>query len=358
MRKVFIRASIGIGVTVLVFLILFAALVIYLSVTEFRPKQTTELTVKSNRTDKIRTGQDTTLMTWNIGNAVLGDNADFFMDGGTHVKTSSKERMQQNLRGISDYIKTSSPDIMFIQEIDISSDRSYRENQEEILMKEVSGYSSSFAGNYVCRFVPFPLPPLGKMHSGIDTLSKYNVSSAVRESLPVPFSWPVRLANLKRCLLISRIPVEGSDKELVLINLHLEAYDDGEGKAAQTDMLRTLIEKERAKGNYVIAGGDFNQTFSDAANDSFPKIDGLWHAGQIDNSEFSSQWQMLMDEDTPSCRSLDRPFAGESRDHFQFYQIDGLIVSDNIEVKDYYVDDLNFVLSDHNPLHMTFSLKD
>ena len=28
-------------------------------------------------------------------------------------------------------------------------------------------------------------------------------------------------------------------------------------------MLKEVLEAERAKGNYVIAGGDFNQIFSD-----------------------------------------------------------------------------------------------
>ena len=38
---------------------------------------------------------------------------------------------------------------------------------------------------------------------------------------------------------------------LVAVNLHLEAYDDGEGKAAQTAMLFDILEEEYAKGNYV-----------------------------------------------------------------------------------------------------------
>ena len=54
----------------------------------------------------------------------------------------------------------------------------------------------------------------------------------------------------------------GSDKELVIVNVHLEAYDSGEGKEAQTKMLAELLKKEQEAGNYVIAGGDFNQAFS------------------------------------------------------------------------------------------------
>lgn len=47
----------------------------------------------------------------------------------------------------------------------------------------------------------------------------------------------------------------------MLVNLHLEAYDDGEGKIAQTKQLREFIQSEYEKGNYVIAGGDLNQVF-------------------------------------------------------------------------------------------------
>ena len=44
----------------------------------------------------------------------------------------------------------------------------------------------------------------------------------------------------------------------MLVNLHLEAYDDGEGTDAQTAALKSFLEQEYAKGNYVIAGGDYN----------------------------------------------------------------------------------------------------
>ena len=62
------------------------------------------------------------------------------------------------------------------------------------------------------------------------------------------------------------MPLEGTDKELVLINFHLEAYDSGEGKIAQSKMLAEKLESEYQQGNYVIAGGDFNQTFEEWKN--------------------------------------------------------------------------------------------
>jgi len=38
------------------------------------------------------------------------------------------------------------------------------------------------------------------------------VESATRYQLPISFSWPISMVNLKRCLLETRIPIQGSDK--------------------------------------------------------------------------------------------------------------------------------------------------
>mgnify|MGYP002241508406 CR=1 FL=1 len=69
-------------------------------------------------------------------------------------------------------------------------------------------------------------------------------------------------------MLETRIPIKDTDKELVIINFHLEAYDSGEGKIAQSKKLAKKLQEEYEKGNYVIAGGDFNQTFE--GMDTYP----------------------------------------------------------------------------------------
>jgi endonuclease/exonuclease/phosphatase family metal-dependent hydrolase len=188
------------------------------------------------------------------------------------------------------------------------------------------------------------------------TLSRFDIEEAERVALPCPFSWPVRVANLKRCLLVSRIPVGDSGKSLVLVNAHLEAYDDGSGKEAQTAMLRELIEAEYEKGNYVIVTGDFNQSFSNIDTSAYPLRDpGLWQCGTLDTEAFSDRWQFLMDTSAPTCRSLDRPYDGD-RDRFQFYMIDGFIVSDNLTVTSMETMDLDFENSDHNPVLLTVQI--
>lgn len=112
------------------------------------------------------------------------------------------------------------------------------------------------------------------------------------------------------------------------------------------------------KGNYVIAGGDFNQTFSGTDTSMYPlQSSDLCACGLLDESSFSDSFTFQMDNSAPTCRSLDRPFDSDDST-FQFYLIDGFIVSDNIEVETLRTLDKGFVNSDHNPVYMTFSLKD
>jgi endonuclease/exonuclease/phosphatase family metal-dependent hydrolase len=160
--------------------------------------------------------------------------------------------------------------------------------------------------------------------------------------------------------MVDRVPIEGSDKELVLVNLHLEAYDDGEGKVAQTAQLRELLEEEAAKGNYVIAGGDFNQTFSNCDTSAYPLVsEDMWTPGIIDVDEFDDSLQFVMDNSNPSCRSLDKAYAGSDTDPsvFQYYMIDGFIVSGNIAINSVETRNYQFQNTDHNPVVMDVTLQ-
>lgn len=346
-----------IGVLLLIIVILVGGMIGFLSVTEFKPDDRMAAEIQGEAASEISAGDSFRIMSWNIGYGALGDNADFFMDGGKMVNTADEDRVESNMDGIISIIDTTAPDIFFIQEIDQDSSRSHHINELERLQSYFTSHCSSFANNFKVAFLPYPVPPMGKVDSGVATFSAYPVTSAERVQLPIPFSWPVRMANLKRCVLESRIPVAGTDKELVLVNLHLEAYDDGEGKAAQTKMLAELLQAEAEKGNYVIAGGDFNQIFSSADTEAYPAQEGKWQPGVIDVSEIGGDWQFMMDSAVPTCRSLDQPLEGADTENFQYYLIDGFIVSGNIKIGSVETLDLGFVVSDHNPVVMDLKLK-
>ena len=344
------------GRIVLVLVLIIACLFAWLTIAEYQPEAQETLETAGEASQSIEAGSTLRVVTWNCGYGALGSNADFFMDGGTSVFPSDKERVQENLEGIADTLKNLDADFMILQEVDRNSARSYSINEEEYLREQLGNPISDFAYNYKVPFIPYPIPPMGKVESGILSMSASEITSAVRHQLPVPFSWPERLGNLKRCAVVNTIPISGSTHSLVLVNLHLEAYDDGEGKAAQTAMLKEILEEQYEAGNYVIAGGDFNQTFCSADLSAYPLKEGMWKPGIIEASDFDEGWQLCMDPSVPTCRSLDKALDGADVNEFQFYVIDGFIVSPNVTVHACHTEDAGFQNTDHNPVILDFTL--
>ena len=332
---------------ILAALILF---VIYLTVREFRPEPVEKVEGVLDDGLKVSSDESLTILSYNTGYAGLSKEQDFFMDGGTKVQPESKSDITRNLEGITEILSENPADVYFLQEADVDSKRSFHIDQTEYY-KDHLYLNSYFAANFKCDFVPYPLPPIGKVHSGLQTLTKYNVSDATRISLPESFAWPVKTCNLKRCMLETRFPIQNSDKELVLINFHLEAYDSGEGKIAQSKMLAETLQKEYEKGNYVIAGGDFNQTFEDI--DKYPITDkGNWVPGVISSKDLPEHFSFATDDTYPTCRLLNKPYGPDS----QVYVIDGFIVSDNINVENVEVINTDFEFTDHQPVKLQLTL--
>lgn len=346
------RILIGILVLILLVVIFFGVL----TVCEYRPDPFEPLDISGDADTELQLGDTVNIVSWNIGYGSLDETADFFMDGGDRVKTADEDTTESNIATMSEWLKKGDYDIVALQEIDIDSNRSSGINEVDRVKGILKGYNSVFAYNFKSLFVPYPWPPIGKVESGIMTMSKYKIDAAHRESLPCPFSWPVRTCNLKRCLEICHIPIADSDKQLILINLHLEAFDDGEGKIEQTLKLLELLEEEAKEGNYIVAVGDFNQTFDNIDSSMYPVYPGTWQPGEIDSEEFGDKWQLLMDNSAPTCRSLDKPYAGADESTFQYYLIDGAIVSKNLNVKSIKTKNLNFVNSDHNPVTLKIEI--
>lgn len=332
--------------------VLAAAVLIFFTVREYRPKPVEPVTAAGG-IYSLKPEDTVTVMTYNTGYAALSETEDFFMDGGSGVQPESRELVEENLQGIARILEEHPADVYFLQEVDVDSKRSYGIDETDYYEKAL-GLEGMFACNFKCDFVPYPLPPIGKVESGIFTVTSYQTTEASRIALPESFSWPVKTCNLKRCMLETRIPVEGSGRELVLINFHLEAYDSGEGKIAQSKMLAEKLEEEYEKGNYVIAGGDFNQTFEGI--DKYPiQNTEYWAPGTISAADLPAHFSFAVDDTYPTCRLLNAPYSGNYEDS-QVYVIDGFIVSDNLTVKNCQVIDVGFRYTDHQPVLLEVSL--
>ena len=150
----------------------------FLTVTEYRPKDTEPIEVRMLGDPDILPPAELTVMSWNIGYAGLGREEDFFMDGGSTAKPKNSDVVNGYLAGIRETLAAQEPDLVLLQEVDSNSSRTYGIDETTALQE----WCSAYAMNYSCPFVPVPFPPMGKVHSGLLTTSDYMISNAARIS--------------------------------------------------------------------------------------------------------------------------------------------------------------------------------
>lgn len=322
------------------------------------PDQLTISVTDNGIDERLITGEEYTISTYNIGFGAYTRDFTFFMDGGKESWAESPESVRWCIEGASDAIENMGCDFILLQEVDTDSTRSYHINQADILTERFSDYSSAFAVNYHSSFLAYPFTePHGASNAGILTLSKYDITSSVRRSLPISESL-TKFLDLDRCYSKSYIPVEGG-KNLVIYNVHLSAYGGSpEIRTAQMTMLFLDMKMEYMQGNYCISGGDYNH-------------DLLGNSLELLNGEASADFEWAQplptellpdgigvcgdytDSLEPTCRNCDEPYE---EGNFTII-VDGFIVSDNIEVTYLQNVNLGFEYSDHNPVEMKFILK-
>jgi hypothetical protein len=276
----YIRLLIIISAILFVVVLCPVVFIAWLSANEYEPAPTEAVALSKSLPAMPVPGDPIELYSWNIGYASLDASQDFIMDGGKGVRPLTDRNVEENIWAIQAFISGSAPDIVFFQEVDTNSQRSYGVDQAGYFSGTWKG-SSAFALNFSCKFVPFPVPRfIGKVESGLLTLNSYGAASAERISLPTSFTWPVRVAQLKRCLLVERLPVQGgedgSSPELVLVNLHLEAYDSG-GRAGKRrpGFYGNFLRPSMPGGITVLPAGTLIRVFPGRLNNSpflTPKI--------------------------------------------------------------------------------------
>lgn len=325
--------------------ILFAVFLVYFTLIDYRPDKTEALADKESP-DVIR--RDTlSLVIWNIGYGGLGDDMSFFYDGGERVRTSG-ERVEQNLQAIiGELAQPEAADFYLLQEVDVASKRSYYTDQFRSIHSALQSYNGYFALNYRVQFVPFPpSDPMGKVTSGLASFSSFIPSRVIRHDMPGGYAWPKRLFMLDRCFMSLRFPVEGAG-ELVVVNTHNSAYDRGKLKKQEMEHLRAFMVAEYEKGNYVIAGGDWNQ-FPPGIHEHQEVL------GALDSTQTTTiaadfmpdGWQWVYDPATPTNRSLDAPYNANT----QKTLIDFYLTSPNITPLEVKTKEMNFHHSDHQPV--------
>ena len=346
---------------IILILIIVLAYVAYVFIDYYRLPDNEVLTsvvLEDNPYEKVNIEEEYQITSWNIGFAAYLKDYGFFMDGGTESRAYSKESVEKNMNDISSKLKGYDSDFYFIQEVDFDSTRSYHVDERIPIISSLNDYSYTFAQNYDSPYLFYPiLKPHGSSKSGILTFSRWNITESIRRSLPVQKDF-AKLLDLDRCYSINRVPTNNG-KELILINFHLSAYTTDETIVTkQIETLNANLKEELEKGNYIIAGGDFNKDLLGDSSKCFGVSGEDYSWARSYPMELIPECISLIapydpENRIPSCRNADGPWDKETQ--FQI-TIDGFMISDNIECIISEVIDNDFENSDHNPVQMKFIL--
>lgn len=327
--------------------------------------QALEITGQADKT--LRAGEEYTALTYNIGFGAYGPEYSFFMDSGVmadgtavqgkHGKARSKDEVQTNTAGAIEQL-TAGDDLVLVQEVDQNADRSHHVDQTALITQAMEDYAGTFACNFHSAYIAYPFhDPHGATTAGMLTFSKFPVQEAVRRSYPVDESFFVKFTDLDRCFALLRIPVENG-RELVLINSHMSAYDEGGTvRARQLEMLCGVLQQEYAAGNYVIVGGDFNHALGPDAATAFPcqqQFPGWVHT--LEDSDLPDGFSIVTAQNetqVPTCRAAEIPWQPGVN---YTTNVDGFIVSANVQAEAENID-TQFAYSDHNPVRLRFVLE-
>jgi len=367
MKKALRRTALFTGGALALVLLILVGYIIYLQLNYERIPDRTSLEIGNPQTDTLSTDTDYTAVAYNIGFGAYDQEYSFFMDTGhmadgtavqgAYGKGRSGPAVLENTERSIDLVQELGADFVLLQEVDQAADRSYFVPQDQMMTNALPGHSHIFANNFHSVFLAYPFhDPHGSVQAGLLTLSRYQVSQAERRSYPVDESFPTKFFDLDRCFAVHRLPVDNG-KELVLINSHMSAYDEGGLiRAAQLEMLNSVMAEEIAKGNYVIVGGDFNHALGSDLVNAFPsgQLYPEWVA-VLEDGDLTAGMEIAHAEnrtEVPTCRAADIPY--EKGVNFVTV-VDGFLVSDNIQWTAENID-ADFLASDHNPVKLTFRL--
>ena len=343
-----------------------------------------KLEYESTLNNQVELNKTYSATTYNIGFGAYSQDYTFFLDTGYDIdgnktcghysKGKSKDEVIFNVNGSLNTIYDLNCDFILLQEVDISSTRSYKINQNEMFKEKLIGYENVFAYNFDSSFLPYPLYDMhGKSKAGISTFSRYAIKEAYRVEYTISDSLS-KLFDLDRCFSYSVVSVE-NDKNLYIVNSHMSAYDKG-GIIRETQVkeLNDFLKTCKDNGDYVIVGGDFNHdllTYNpDYAytneNRAFNNIlkDPDWVASYFNSDNTSpliDGYKVIASDNVATCRNNDIIW-----DPSLTYRcvVDGFIVSNNINIINHYnVETKNgnlnldgFAYSDHQPAYISFSL--
>jgi endonuclease/exonuclease/phosphatase family metal-dependent hydrolase len=348
MKKILIRKILSfLG---FIFFLFFALIItIYLVVSGFKPGE--GILSETETSHYFDNNRQISIITWNMGYAGLGEESNFLADGGKSILPPSKKIVRKNIANITNFLKQNSADIYLFQEIAKKTRLIFNLN----LWQEVSQtLPTKFKVHSPTVKIPW-LPIIGRLETGNAIFSNLPFRQVYRYNLPLEEQGFLGTFQQKYNFILTRYQLHNSPGELVIINLHLAAFDEGGNvRKKQLEKLRHTMLQEFANGNYVVVGGDWNHRlaktdFAYTADDKFQ----FW-IHDLPQDFTPDGWTWAFDKNVPTVRTLEKPY--HKGDNYTCI-IDGFLLAPNVELISVKTFDLQFKFTDHHPVKIEIALK-
>ncbi len=216
----------------------------------------------------IRAAEDAdslVVVTWNIKYGAGG--LDFWFDCWGDRVLMTENEVTDNLDRVAAHILELDPDVLLLNEVEISSRRSAYVDQVQYLLDATDLNYGVYASLWKSQFISSD--GIGRMDMGNAILSKYELSNGERIALTLRSDQDAltQYFYLRRNIVTAR--VEGvTDTALYAVVVHTAAFSQDGSKQQHIDRFKEELDRISGTGALLVGGGDLNTIPPNA----YPKI--------------------------------------------------------------------------------------
>lgn len=289
-------------------------------------------------------GAELSILTFNIGYAGMGKDADFILDGGQQRRPRDKSLIENNLAAIVAWLAGADADVLLFQEVARPSFSTYGMDVLEALRDAVPDTAWTFSPDIMTSFVP---PPVRTV-IGNASFSRVAVASAEARGLPLEPEFQFGLFRKGYRAHVLRL---SGPSAWTVVNVHLAAFDSSDDAIREKQLATVLAfaQDEYRAGRHVVVGGDFNMRL--LATD-FPHATAAEHLFWIRNlprDSLPKGWRVAADPRVPTVRTAHQPYMPGLN---YTTIIDGFLLSPNVDLVEVRTADLKFSHTDHHPVRV------
>lgn len=331
-------------------IVIAASVILIVLANRFRRIDYTNIEIRTSEQPLPQAGPELRVLTWNLGYGALGKDADLFTDGGTSFRALSKQQIVAASTAIATELSRTPSDLICLQETAKAGILTRNVDVQSVIDKAFPNRDRYFWADLKTILLP-------RLFGNANGMASYSAKASSQcRIIDLPGATTILVGLVKKPYvgLMNKLPIHGTDKAWVVINIHLPFF-----RVTQTQRMAYLARlfdvarREFDQGNYVIIAGDWNSrlcpTSFEHATD--PKVLS-WYS-DLPKDGILSGWQLMIDPKTPTVRSVDAAF---SKGQTYTAVFDGFVVSPNVQASSVKTRDLDFAFSDHQSVEAVFSI--